>query len=383
MVLFIKAAGSHAEMGEQEGTQLREKIHAALEEVFHSDVMMQAKPKGVPLGIVKWALGLIAKRNTAKPIQLLLPHQFAKMQGIAKGSGQKMGIIYAAQFIETYFGNPKTSYVTPPSQGCSQLFALPEATTDESLFFARNFDFPNILQPIQVVREESPSDGFRTLTMSLFVMAGAHMGLNEKGLAIGVNYGRSWKKNPLDYRFTGVPSLLILQEILETCETVEKVIQFVTKFPARAHGFHFGVVDETGDACVIETTATRHAIRRPDGGIMAHTNHYQTPELTDANVPDDILWQFKGFQVPYIQSPRERYEREIEMLDQARGHITIDTLKTILRDHRGGEGTDFTPCVHGPVGSTLASNIIKPRTRQMWVTDTQPCLMEYEEFTLS
>ncbi|HMF31436.1 MAG TPA: C45 family peptidase [Candidatus Lokiarchaeia archaeon] len=383
MVLFIRAEGSHSELGLQEGTQLREKIHVVLDEMFHSDIMAALKPTWVPVAVVKWGLGVLAKHYIAKSIQHYLPRQFAKMQGIARGAGLSMGMVYGTQFIEIFSGNPKSTFVNPPIQACSQLFALPEATADGSMFFARNNDFPNILQPIQLLREETPTDGYRTLTMSYLTMAGAHIGVNERGLAIGEDYGRTWKKHPLDYRFRGVPGLLLLQEALETCETTEEVIQFVTNFPARTNGFHFGVMDTAGDACVIEATATRCAIRRPENGILAHTNLYLTPELADANIPDDVMWQFKDMQVPYTKSPRERYEREIEMLEQARGNITIDTLKTILRDHRGGEGTDFTPCTHSPVASTLASIIINPRTRQMWVTDTQPCLAEYEEFGLA
>jgi hypothetical protein len=382
MVLLIKAQGTHAEIGEQEGTQLRAHIRAKIDEMFHSEVMETLKPRLVPVVVLKWGLGVLAKHHIAKPIQQYLPRQLAKMRGMARGTGLSMSLIYGTQFIEIFSGNPKSTFKNLPIQACSQLFALPEVTADGSQFFARNNDFPNILQPIQLLREETPTDGLRTLTMSYLTMAGAHIGLNERGLAIGEDYGRAWRTRPLDYRLSGVPGLLLLQEALETCETTEEVIRFVTNFPARANGFHFGVLDASGDACVIETTATRSAIRHPEGGILAQTNHYLSPELADANLPEEVTWQFKGMQVPYMKSPRERYEREIQMLEDARGSITIDTLKAILRDHRGGEGSDFTPCTHSEVASTLASIIINPLTRQMWVTDMQPCLMEYEEFQL-
>ncbi len=383
MVRFIEAKGSHAEVGEQEGATLRQDIHAALDFLFHSKLVSEVKPKGVPLGLLKLALGLFAKHNIKKPIQQYLPKQTAKIQGYAKGAQVNMGIAYAVHFIETFTGNPKTSYVNPPVQACSQLIALPEATADKSMWIARNYDFPNILQPYQVLRRETPEDGgFKTLTMGQFGMVSTHMGLNEKGLAIGLNYGRAWKKQPLDYRFKGVPSTMLVQEALETCETVDEVIKFVTTFPIRAYGSHYGVLDKTGNACVIETTATRHAIRRPEGGIMAHTNLYRTPELVDANCPDDVLWQFEGMQVPYTKSPRERYEREIALLSAARGKVTIDTLKSILRDHNNGEPSDFTPCTHGHVGSTLASIIINPQVGDMWVTDNQPCKSEYQKFNI-
>ena len=371
-------------MGEQQGSALRQEIHAALNFLFHSPLISSVKPKLVPLGLLKFALGVFARINIKKPIKRYLPRQFAKMQGIAKGAKVPMGIVYAVHFIETYSGNPKTSYVNPPVQACSQLFALPEATADKEMWIARNYDFPNILQPYQFVRRETPEDGgFKTLCMTQFGMASTHMGLNERGLAIALNYGRSWKKQPLDYRFDGVPSTMIVQEALETCETMDEAIKFITSFPHRAYGSHYGILDKAGNACVIETTATRAAIRRPEGGILVHTNLYLTSELRDANCPDDVLWQFEGMRIPYTKSPRERYEREFFLLSSARGNITIETLKSILRDHNNGEPSDFTPCTHGHVGSTLASIIINPKVGDMWVTDNQPCKMEYQRFNIS
>jgi len=75
------------------------------------------------------------------------------------------------------------------------------------------------------------------------------------------------------------------------------------------------------------------------------------------------------------------------LLSPLKGKITIDHLKDILRDHDSGDPNmigpnDFSICTHGHDSSTLASIIIKPATKEMWVTNTNPCLMEYERFQL-
>ncbi|MFX1268490.1 MAG: C45 family autoproteolytic acyltransferase/hydrolase, partial [Promethearchaeota archaeon] len=261
MVDFIKLEGNPAERGFQQGEQLKDKIHNMFDIVFHSKMFSEVTSKLIPLSIVKFALGIMGKKNIKKPLQQLLPNQFEKMMALKKGAGIKRGIIYGAHFIEVMSGDPKSIYKNPPIQACSMIFALPEATSDKSMIFGRNYDFPNVLQPFQVIREEIPESGYRNINFTQYPLTGCHMGLNEKGLAIGYNYGRAWKKEPLDFRLKGVPGTLIVQEVLETCATTQEAIDFIIKFTGRANGCHYGLMDISGDTCIIETTSTRHAIR--------------------------------------------------------------------------------------------------------------------------
>ena len=338
--------------------------------------------KLIPLSIIKLALGIMGKKNLKKSIQQRLPDQFEKMISIGKAAAIKRNIIYGAHFLEVMSGDPKSIYKNPPVQACSMIFALPEATSDDSMIFGRNYDFPNVLQPFQVVREESPEDGYKNINFTQYPLTGCHMGMNEEGLAIGYNYGRSWKKEPLDFKLKGVPGTFIVQEVLETCATTQEAINFITKFPDRSNGCHYGLMDVSGDTCVIETTSTRHAIRRPEHGILAHTNHYQTEELKDANLPDHIRFKMDDMDISPIESPIRRYEREYKLLTRGKGKITMDTIKTILSDHDNREPDDFTICTHGISAGTLGSIIALPQVREFWVTDDHPCNTAYEKFKI-
>lgn len=390
MVDYIKLEGSPKERGLQQAEQLKEKIKFAIDHVLHSEMFAEVTSKLIPLSVIKFALSFIGKKHTKKHLEKFVPNQHEKMLAIAKGS--KLGrFVYGLHFIEVMNGDPNfyrnPPKPTPPLMGCSLLFALPEATANNEMYFARNFDFPNILQPIQMIREEIPDDGYRNLNVSLYPMAGTHQGLNEKGLVIGYNYGRAWKKNPLDYRMDGVPSMFIVQEALETCATTEDAIDFFSKFPARPSGAHFGIMDKTGDACVLETTATRHTIRRPVNGILAHTNTYVSEELKDANLPLDVRFKMDDMDFSPIESPIRRLMRENHLMSKAKGKITMDTLKEILCDHVDGKTgekgpTDFTVCTHGHSAGTLGTYIIDLRKLEIWITDNHPCETEFERFSL-
>ncbi|MFW9876969.1 MAG: hypothetical protein ACFFG0_28070 [Candidatus Thorarchaeota archaeon] len=56
-------------------------------------------------------------------------------------------------------GDPKSIYENPPIQACSMFVALSGATLDHSMVFRRKYDFPNVLQPFQVVCEEISEEG--------------------------------------------------------------------------------------------------------------------------------------------------------------------------------------------------------------------------------
>ncbi len=382
MVDFIKIAGSPEERGFQQGEQLRDKIHNMYDIVFHSKMFSEVTSKIIPLSIIKLALGIMGKKNIKKPIQELLPNQFEKLNGLSKGAGIKGRLSYGGHFIEVMSGDPDSLYKNPPVQACSMIFALPEATSDNELIFGRNYDFPNVLQPFQVVREEIPDDGYKNLNFTQYPLIGCHMGLNEKGLAIGYNYGRSWKKMPLDFRLKGVPGTFIVQEVLENCATTQEAVDFITSFRSRANGCHYGLMDPSGDTCVIETTSTRHAIRQPEGGVLAHTNHYQTVELKDANLPDYVRFKMDDMDIFPLESPIRRYQREIELLKNFKGQIDIEKFKEILSDHDNRDPDGFTVCTHGPTAGTLGSIIVLPTKKEFWVTDNHPCSSKYEKFTL-
>ncbi len=391
MVRFIKVSGSHYEMGVQQGEQLE--IKTALNNILNSEIFKEVKPKLVPISLVKLLLGLLGRFNIKKDVKKYLPNQFEKMKGIAKGAKISLNTQFGIHYIEIFTGDPKsTSYIPQAAAACTMIFAVPPATADGSVMYGRNYDFPKVLQPFQMVRLSEPDDCYKNICITQYPLAGTHMGLNEKGLAVGINYARTWEKYPDDFSFKGVPSTLIVQEVLENYSTTEEAIEFITKFPARANAQHYGLLDKSGNACVIETTHTDFAIRRPEDGIMAHSNTYRTDKFWDHNVPDDHHWKMKHMRdIPYVKSPKMRYERVYELLVKNKGNITIETFKEILSDHNypsnygvdnKGIPDDFTVCTHGDVGITLASIIIKPQTGQFYVTDVQPCKGMYEEFKL-
>jgi predicted choloylglycine hydrolase len=391
MVIFIKTKGNARERGFQQGQQLNDKIQSALNTLFNSKMFKQIKPKFVPISVVKLGLSLIGKKNIRPDLVKYMPEMVEKIKGLSEGSILSQNLCYGLHFFEVMNGDPKALYrnppVNPPVPACTMLMATPPSTSDNNIYYARNYDFPKILLDFQMVREEIPDEGFRNISMTQFPLMGCHQAMNEKGLTIGYNYGRCWKTQPLDFRLNGLPGTFIVQKAIETCETTEEAVKFVSNFPARSNGVQYGIMDASGDAKVVETTATRFAIREPENGVLIHTNTYKTKELEDANLPLDVRFKMDGMDFSPIESPIRRFKRATILMNNLHGKINKETIKSVLTDHDNGDPNkegpdDFSLCTHGKTAITLASIIVEPKKKKFWVIDRNPCTGEYEEFSL-
>lgn len=389
MVLIIDVKGTPQERASQQGEILREKIHQMMDFFFNSDFLKSQVPKGIPMGIIKWLLGIIAKKNLAEPLKDHLFTQYDRIIHLAKSAQVPKNVAFTAHFYETLNGS-KMAYRNLPdissqsSFACSIFIGTPPATLNQEIFFARNYDFPNFLQSYQMVRREIPDSGYKHVSIGQFPWVSCHQAINEKGLVVGFNFGRCWK--PQDYQTKGVPATMLIPEIIENCKDTQEAIDFIREFPVKSNGGHYGLLDAKGNACVVETTRSRSAIVKPKNGVLAHTNTYIAEKLIDANLPMDVRFKLSHMNFSPIESPIRRLKRISELLEIYQGKIDHEIIKKILTDHFSSEPNggpdDFSVCTHGHDSSTLASMIIYPKKKELWITDNLPCSHPYERVEL-
>jgi hypothetical protein len=374
-IVYIEVEGSHYDMGVQQGKQIKDIWEKFYEEIIHSDLVAGVKPKIMPMGLLLRLFGWFSKRMLKPVVSKNTPNQHQKILGLAKGLDLRKNFEYVVNFSEIITGHPKLTMTWPNGMtpACTQLIALSKATTDGNDYLARNYDFPNDLEEYQMVRVARPDEGYKTIGSTQVCTIGMHQGMNEKGLAIAQNYGRGWRKDYKDFRISGIPAMILIQETLETCSTMEEAVEYISKFPKRGNGAFYGILDKQGNACLLETTASRHAIRYLEEGILPHTNLYMTEELMDANVPDEVLWKTTHMTRHYYLSPQRRYERAHELINRMKGKLNRKELYNILCDHNNREPDDDTICTHGEVGSSLATITCVPKKMEFWVNIGKPC----------
>lgn len=374
--------GSAYERGLAQGEPNGDAYREMLDTFFTSEMWKENKPKFLPTSLIKVALGLLGTHYTKKAVAKYMPVQAERVRGLGESLSAGAGFIWGVQFMEVMFCEAGSSLVAP-SMGCTQVHAAPKATRGNKPLIGRNYDFPNLLRDYQIVRRETPaeSDRLAHISVSQIPLAGPHMGMNEAGLVACANNARLWKGDELKY--SGLPYQMMILEILETCRTVQEAADYLMNCPERANAGFLGLMDASGDDCVVEFNAARADVRRPnEKGVMAQTNHYHA--MPDANLPDGTYWTVKGMEgLEYAKSTKMRFAAADRLLNERAGDIDIDTLKEVLSDHSGnnGIGSDNTVCCHGDAGSTLASMIMDIENRRMLIAEGNPCEGDFIEIS--
>jgi len=205
---------------------------------------------------------------------------------------------------------------------CTTLAALPQVTSTHHTYLAQTWDWIGEQRRacvlLRVHSDTHPA--YLTLTEAGIL---AKIGLNQAGLAVALNLLRS----TLDGQTEGMPVHLLLRLLLE-CEEWQQAVERVGSYPYTASSC-VSVAGTAGQAVGLQPAkATSFEIsprgiglHLPQGGILAHTNHFLDPALREDELP------------PHIGSST-RLERAYHLLRQSAQTGTLDAvaLQKILQD---------------------------------------------------
>ncbi|NVM52425.1 MAG: linear amide C-N hydrolase [Candidatus Helarchaeota archaeon] len=379
----VKVSGTHLEMGKQ----LRAQTLELMQKEFMSFTDTMKIELNLDESFVTSLLDNISAEATKKISKTLAnhaPNQLQLIEGMAEGkqsSPENIGSkhFFLALYLDMFLSDWHIQYKIVKEGGCSGIIITPEASQTGKMLLGRNYDLTYSLGMTQVLKVSSPSNGFKNMAVSQATWAGSHCGMNEKGLVIYYNLNHPYRD--FDRTHRGIPTGIIVQEALETCASADEAIEFI-KNTKRSSGANLTVGDSK-NAYVIEVSRKKYGVRTPENGVLAETNHYIHPDMLSENIPEFpvLRYSFKPLEDELITT-HKRYETEVRFLNTARakGKLTMDDLKAILRSHEPNK--KHSPCNHGPVGGTLASMITKPVDREMYIAIGQPCLTTYEKYTL-
>ena len=200
--------------------------------------------------------------------------------------------------------------------GCTGVVALPAATADGSVIHAQTWDWKAECAETSVVLRIRREDGPDILT---FTEAGAlaRSGLNASGIAVTANYLESDR----DYRTVAVPLAVIRRKVLEQ-EHIARAMQAVYCTPKSASN-NLMVSHAGGVALDFECAPHETFLVHPEGGLLVHANHWQSPvalaKLRDtgiASTPDSL---YRDMRVRGLLAPDA-------------GRLTVDHIKAALFD---------------------------------------------------
>ncbi len=348
-------AGSHYEVGLQQGRSLRESMSRGLRAILASELIKSSKPRLVPMSLYYSLAKRRANHMLREDIFKYHPKQAERMQGIADGSGFDLSTILFSQMLEILIG-------------CTTLAFSPDKTSTSETIMAKNFDYPSFLAPYNFVCETKLNDGYRTLGFKMASLPGMYDGMNELGLAFTANIARSTDKPEFF-----VPNGIILQEMLETCATVDEGVEMIMKSKRGGHDGLITLADPSGDTKTVEHSSQCAVVRETPKGVVINTNNYQTAEMQRREVP------LESGDLPGWQTSRARIDRAFEIMND-KPVVDEGVICSVLRDHgREGVPSVYTICKHGEPACTHRSMIFYPNKKKIKMLFGNPCQNDYQE----
>jgi dipeptidase len=304
-------------------------------------------------------------------------------------------------------------------QGCTAILAASDATLDGSVLFAKNNDLSefDLSWLYYCAREHHPASSKVKLrdieipqspTTWAWIgskgptWGGMGMGINEWGLAIGIN-----DAPPREEKEKGVGSDELCRLVLERAENpadaAQLIGELITTYGFRGDEFGHGKIyplANSTEAWIIEVTP-RHWAAIKVRGVKIIANQFQITTDWDLGSEDLVeyaiergwcktreefsfarCYSAEGY--PFASSHR-RMERGLELLEPKLGKICPENLMEVLRDHYEDTELYWYPPHENPsyrpicVGRTSASMVCHlkswmPRQLQlMWYSVCPPC----------
>lgn len=349
----VEVSGSHYEMGYQYGRSCPE-ISNMLDLTYE----------------------LFGDRDTAKSIfekyvamYLPLTEKYApdiieEMKGMAEGANVRFEDIFSLNI---------TYEISVPSVmgGCTSFAAFGEAAADGKLIAGQNLDHIEPWQDYLVLLKMKPSDGPDIMAVTAPGCLDL-IGINSAGISVNMNLLRTGTSIEPS---SGVPTHVILRKLFMSEHLAEAVAAIASAGGRSAKNY---LITKAGEGMVdIETTANDMEILFPEKGMLTHTNHFTAERFKSADLAPLIVPD------AYIRSHRIH-----RLMERDYGHVSVDTMKEVLRDHTGypdsicrhPDSKALLPIAR--IMKTLISIISCPGERKVYVAAGNPCDTEYVEYRM-
>jgi isopenicillin-N N-acyltransferase-like protein len=332
---LVSAKGGHRELGRQHGEQAKARIELHLERMAKAAGGREA---------------LRARAAAFLPLfQRYCPHLVEEMRGLGEGAGVTLEDALAC--------NIRGEISRAPAGGCTAFALGPRVTASGQPLAGQNADLPADHLELGYVLHLQPRGKPQTLFWTFGGMIGYH-GMNSAGVC---QFANALGGGPAG-RFA-LPHYPLKRLILE-CSSLGEVLQVFARVPLASNG-NYVLCDGSGAVLDVEATTEGPQILRDEGrGYLVHSNHFLSPRYaTAANHGES--WQ----------DSFGRLERMTALVAGRSGKITVDDVKTFLRDHTGNPSGI---CRHGGKDNiTAASLIAEPARRCLHVATGNPCAGRY------
>jgi len=385
---IFELEGNDYEMGLKQGKHYQTEIKELFNKLTSSDEFLASKPFLIPKFLFRGLATLFSSKMIKDSIQEHFPSQWTFLEGLSEGANisiRKLLFLQAIDALGTEVSNYKIiENISSSFNNCSAVGVKGTRTDTGGALMIKNWDGPEFLADYTIFRNIKPIDGkYSTIGSGVVGLVGINNGMNEKGLSIVYNYAY-----PQDIGDEGVPSMIIIREVLENCSTVIETVNHFKKYP-RIGGANVLVADKKGDLAVLEVGPKNVEVRRKgsegEKDWLICTNHYLTPAMKQIEVPRDAVYDenaakaFRG--KPVHKTSLLRYKNARDILKNGTPEkISLEFLNKQIQCSHGPEDkpSEFTFCNHGVEISTGFGVMSDVKNEHFYATLGKPCKNQME-----
>jgi len=256
--------------------------------------------------------------------------------------------------------------------GCSSFAVWGKNTEDGNLLIARNFDFyaGDEFAQEKVISFIQPETGYKFMSVSWAGMIGVMSGMNDKGLTVTINAGKS--DIPL---IAKTPISLVTREIVQYASNLDEAIEIAKKREIFVSESILVGSAADNKAIIIEMSPDNFGVYEvKNTSKLICSNHFQSEAYkTDDNNLEHIANSHSQY----------RYERMEELLNNAEV-ITPEKAVSILRNTKGLNDRDIGYGNEKALNQLLAHHgvVFEPHKKMVWVSTNPYQLGEFVAFQL-
>ena len=255
--------------------------------------------------------------------------------------------------------------------GCSSFAVWDENTPDGKLLIARNFDFyaGEGFSEDKLISFIQPEKGYRYMSVSWAGMIGVMSGMNEKGLTVTINAGKS--DIPMAAK---TPISLVTREIVQYASTIDEAIAIAKKREVFVSESIMVGSAIDNKAVLIEMSPDNFGVFEViNTSKLICSNHFQSETYKDDENNNKAILESHS---------KYRFDKMDELLKEEK--VTPEMAVSILRNKEGLNGEKIGFGNEKALNQLLAHHgiVFQPSKKMVWVSSNPYQLGAFVAFQL-
>ncbi len=307
-------------------------------------------------------------------IEKTAPAYAEEMRGVAEGSGSDLLDITALntryELMYSQYSKLGVAAISG-TDGCTAFAVEPSMSENGHALMAQNWDWIPEVDGLflRTVNNGVPD----VISFTEAGVVGGKIGINSEGLGLLIN---GLVSNKDDWSRLEKPFHVQCWEILRS-RTLQDAVKVISQGKRSCSAnFLLGQQNGSGKATIANLETAPEAVNRlsPENGVIAHTNHFCSPDSVGISQVIDEEWR----------STLTRYDRISKLLNGQVANskkLNLEIARSMLRDHNGRPDS---LCRHPNLAlaeddryKSVVSVVMDLEEKKMWATDGSPCERDF------